>query len=45
MGGLGFITSYADLLVDKEANETAAEFIREKIEVRRHSRAVPQAVP
>lgn len=31
LGGLGFITSYADLLRSREANETAAEFIREKI--------------
>ena len=31
VGGLGFITSYADLLLDERANDTAAEFIRQKI--------------
>ncbi len=30
-GGLIFLTSYEDLLFDNEANETAAEFVREKI--------------
>jgi cyclohexanone monooxygenase len=30
-GGLGYITAFADLLVDREANETAAEFVRAKI--------------
>jgi cation diffusion facilitator CzcD-associated flavoprotein CzcO len=30
-GGLSFLGSFSDLLVDKQANETAAEFIREKI--------------
>jgi len=31
IGGLGFITSFADLLFDRNANETAAEFVRAKI--------------
>jgi cyclohexanone monooxygenase len=31
IGGLGFITAFADLLFDHEANQTAAEFVREKI--------------
>jgi cyclohexanone monooxygenase len=30
-GGLGFSAAYADLLTDPAANETAAEFFREKI--------------
>jgi cyclohexanone monooxygenase len=30
-GGLGFIGSFVDLLVDPQANDTAAEFIRTKI--------------
>lgn len=30
-GGLGFIGAFADLLVDKKANDTAASFIRRKI--------------
>jgi cyclohexanone monooxygenase len=30
-GGLGFSATYADLLIDKKANDTAAEFFREKI--------------
>ena len=31
LGGLGFITAFADLLFDHGANATAAEFVREKI--------------
>jgi cyclohexanone monooxygenase len=30
-GGLGFSATYADLLIDKAANDTAAEFFRAKI--------------
>lgn len=30
-GGLGFISVYADLLLDKSANDQAAEFVRSKI--------------
>jgi cyclohexanone monooxygenase len=30
-GGLGYVTAFADLLRDREANETAAEFLRAKI--------------
>ncbi|HEX5796128.1 MAG TPA: NAD(P)/FAD-dependent oxidoreductase, partial [Geminicoccaceae bacterium] len=30
-GGLGFIGAFADLLFDREANDTAAEFIRARI--------------
>jgi cation diffusion facilitator CzcD-associated flavoprotein CzcO len=30
-GGLGFIGAFVDLLVDRQANDTAAEFIRGKI--------------
>ena len=30
-GGLGFLGAYADLMFDPKANETAAEFIRNKI--------------
>jgi cyclohexanone monooxygenase len=31
VGGTGFMASYNDLLIDKAANETAAEFVRAKI--------------
>jgi cation diffusion facilitator CzcD-associated flavoprotein CzcO len=30
-GGLGFLTSFNDLILDRAANETAAEFVRAKI--------------
>ncbi|RVU35990.1 NAD(P)/FAD-dependent oxidoreductase [Hwanghaeella grinnelliae] len=30
-GTIGFLTCYSDVLVNEEANETAAEFVREKI--------------
>ena len=30
-GSIGFLSCYTDFLVDAEANETAAEFVREKI--------------
>ncbi len=30
-GGLAFLSAFVDLLVDKHANDTAAEFVREKI--------------
>jgi cyclohexanone monooxygenase len=30
-GGLAFLTSFGDLLFDREANQTAAEFVRDKI--------------
>jgi cation diffusion facilitator CzcD-associated flavoprotein CzcO len=30
-GGLGFTAAYVDLLTNREANETAAEFLRQKI--------------
>ena len=30
-GGLGFTAAYTDLLTSREANETAAEFVRQKI--------------
>jgi cyclohexanone monooxygenase len=30
-GGLGFFASFADLIVDRVANDTAAEFVRRKI--------------
>ncbi|MCH9674623.1 MAG: NAD(P)/FAD-dependent oxidoreductase [Gammaproteobacteria bacterium] len=31
IGGAGFLSSYNDLLIDNDANGTAAEFVREKI--------------
>ena len=31
MGGVAFMASYSDLLVNKEANDTAADFVRTKI--------------
>lgn len=30
-GGLGFFTSFNDLILDRKANDTAAEFVRDKI--------------
>ena len=30
-GGLGFVAAFSDLIVDKEANDTAADFVRGKI--------------
>ena len=30
-GGFGFLSAYNDLLIEKDANETAAEFVRERI--------------
>jgi cyclohexanone monooxygenase len=30
-GGLGFTATYVDLLINQDANDTAAEFVREKI--------------
>ncbi|PYM14309.1 MAG: cyclohexanone monooxygenase, partial [Candidatus Rokuibacteriota bacterium] len=30
-GGLGFMATYSDLLINQDANDTAAEFFREKI--------------
>ena len=30
-GGFGFLASFADLTIDKSANDTAAEFVRDKI--------------
>jgi cyclohexanone monooxygenase len=34
--GFGFVLSYGDLLLDERANETAAEFLREKIRAAVH---------
>src|SRR5213593_562865 len=42
IGGLGFITSFADLLFDRNANETAAEFVRAKIRAVVHDSAVAE---
>ncbi|TDJ13343.1 MAG: NAD(P)/FAD-dependent oxidoreductase [Deltaproteobacteria bacterium] len=30
-GGLGFVAAFSDLLIDREANDTAAKFLRQKI--------------
>ena len=30
-GGLGFVAAFLDLLIDREANDTAAKFLRQKI--------------
>jgi cation diffusion facilitator CzcD-associated flavoprotein CzcO len=43
-GGLGFIGSFADLLVDRRANDTAAEFIRGKIRAAVRDSAVAEAL-
>ena len=31
IGGMAFLGSFSDLLTDQEANDTAAEFVREQI--------------
>ncbi|HSA81607.1 MAG TPA: NAD(P)/FAD-dependent oxidoreductase [Geminicoccaceae bacterium] len=43
-GGLGFIGSFVDLLVDRQANDTAAEFIRGKIRAAVRDPAVADAL-
>jgi cyclohexanone monooxygenase len=49
-GGFGLLSAFADLLTNKEANETAAEFVRSKIRAIVHDQAVaellaPRAYP
>jgi cation diffusion facilitator CzcD-associated flavoprotein CzcO len=41
-GGLGFFASFPDLIVDKTANDTAAEFVRRKIRDIVHDPAMAQ---
>jgi cyclohexanone monooxygenase len=41
-GGLGFLGSFGDLLIDPAANETASEFIRQKIRERVKDPAVAE---
>lgn len=41
-GSIGFLTCYNDFLVDEKANETAAEFVREKIRSIVHDPAVAE---
>ena len=43
-GGLSFLGSFSDLLVDRQANDTAAEFIRAKIREVVHDPAVAAAL-
>jgi cation diffusion facilitator CzcD-associated flavoprotein CzcO len=43
-GGLAFVGSYSDLIVSKEANDTAAEFIRARIRETVHDPAVADAL-
>jgi cation diffusion facilitator CzcD-associated flavoprotein CzcO len=43
-GGLGFLGSFADLLIDQAANDTAAAFIRGKIRVAVRDPAVAEAL-
>ena len=43
-GGLSFLGSFADLLVDRQANDTAAEFVRAKIRDAVHDPAVATAL-
>jgi cation diffusion facilitator CzcD-associated flavoprotein CzcO len=43
-GGLSFLGSFADLLVDRQANDTAAEFVRAKIRDAVHDPAVAAAL-
>jgi cyclohexanone monooxygenase len=41
-GTIGLLTAYTDLLVSQEANETAAEFVRQKIRAIVHDPAVAE---
>jgi cyclohexanone monooxygenase len=43
-GGLGFSATFADLLTSQEANDTAAEFFREKIRAIVHDPEVAEAL-
>ena len=43
-GGLGYITAFGDLLVSREANDTAAEFVRDKIRATVRDPAVAAAL-
>jgi len=43
-GGLGFTAAFADLLTRKEANDTAAEFFRDKIRATVRDAAVAEAL-
>ncbi len=43
-GGLSFLGSFADLLLDRRANDTAAEFVREKIREVVHDPAVAEVL-
>jgi cation diffusion facilitator CzcD-associated flavoprotein CzcO len=43
-GGLGFFTSFYDLILDRAANETAAEFVRGKIRAIVRDPAVAEAL-
>ncbi|MGH7354802.1 MAG: flavin-containing monooxygenase [Candidatus Rokuibacteriota bacterium] len=43
-GGLGFNATFADLLISKEANDTAAEFFRDKIRATVRDPAVAEAL-
>jgi cyclohexanone monooxygenase len=43
-GGLGFLGSYADILVSEAANETVSEFIRQKIRERVKDPAVAEVL-
>ena len=43
-GGLGFNATFADLLISKEANDTAAEFFRAKIRAIVHDPAVAETL-
>ena len=38
-GGLGFLGSYGDLLIDQASNDSASDFLRQKIRERVHDRA------
>jgi len=42
VGGGGFATTFEDLILDREANETAAEFIRKKIDTIVHDPRVAE---
>src|SRR5581483_902535 len=45
-GGPGFLASFGDLLVDQQANDTAAEFVRAKIrEIVRDRQVAERLIP
>ena len=44
MGGIELMVAFTDLIIDKQANETAAEYVREKIRAAVHDPAVAESL-